>query len=80
MEGNGECFEPSNVTGIARDGVQAFPMVHTHEESPLPRLLLNSCPEVWHMSLERDQMGSGVSNSNIYEVRLVMGSRKVPNS
>lgn len=38
----------------------------SHEERPLQSPLLNSWPEVWHLSLERAQMG--MFNSSIYEV------------
>lgn len=37
--------------------VLAFPMAHTHEESPLQSPLLNSWPKVWFLGLERGQMG-----------------------
>lgn len=47
------------------------------EESPLQSPILNSCPKVWPVSLMAD---GGVSNSSIYEVQLMIGSHKLPNS
>lgn len=62
----GQGFFPERVENVSslpvyfkslHDSVLAFPMVHTHEESPLQSPLLNFWPEVWHLNLERNQMG-----------------------